>query len=209
MRGNKLVLSCVAGLVGLVSLASCTPEEPEDFGTVRIEVSPANGDLMILAGTTEVVATVEYGACLTDFYLNRQPTYTKDGPDGAPVFTDFEARLCSDYDDIPECEITDISQTLISSNDVYRLSVTYKITNNDPASIAYREFHVGPIPVEEFAGCGEGEGALVELATSGLLGKNAQGDTIWRISTLPAQNSARANQGAPLRVTVVAENDMP
>jgi hypothetical protein len=35
-----------------------------------------------------------------------------------------------------------------------------------------------------------------------LIGKNANGEQIWRISTLPAQNSAEAGQGAPLRVEV-------
>jgi hypothetical protein len=203
MRGKKFVMRFAAGLLGLFTLGSCTEEEPENFGTVRIEVVPLGGNLDILAGTTEVVATVHYESCLQEFYLTRNTTYTQDGPDGAAVFMDWKDRLCTEFDDTPPCEVTLIEQNLSDINQIYSLAVTYKITDNDPAQIAYREFNVGPIPLEEFASC-DGNGALVELRQSGLIGKNAQGDQIWRISTLPGQNSARANQGAALSVEVIA-----
>lgn len=206
MRATKFALSFAAGLLGVSMLSGCPEEEPENFGTIRIEISPLGGNLEILAGTTEVVATVNYESCLRDFYLQRNPTYQQDGVDGEPVFTDFETRLCTDYPDIPGCEITTIEQTLVEANDVYTLKVTYKITDNDPANLAYREFHVGPLPTEAFAGCGEGQSPLVELRQTGLLGRDSGGTQIWRISTLPAQNSAEAGQGAPLRVDVQASN---
>ncbi|WP_181197629.1 hypothetical protein [Enhygromyxa salina] len=189
-----------AGLISLATLASCAEEEPENFGTVRIELEPVNGAVEIFDGTVEVVATVNYEACLVDFYLSRQSTYKKDGPDGAPVFSDWESRLCSDFTDIPDCEVSSIEQTLLDVNDVYRLAVTYKI--NDSSTLPYRELHVGPIPVEEFAACSGGEGAIVGLAPNGVVGKNADGDQIWRISTVPPQTEARAGQGAPLRVEI-------
>lgn len=206
MRGHKIALTFAAGLLGLTTLAGCTPEEPENFGTVRIEISPLAGNTDILAGTTEIIATVNYESCLQDFYLTRNTTYTQDGVDGSPIFMDWQSRLCSEFDDIPACEVTEIRQSLIEANQVYSLTITYKITDNDPSKLAYRELHVGPLPYEAFANCGEGESPLVELRQPGLIGKNAAGDQIWRISTLPAQNSAQAGQGAPLRVEVQASN---
>jgi hypothetical protein len=201
MRGHKFVLTFAAGLLGL-TLTSCTEEEPENFGTVRIEIAPLNGDLGILAGTTEITATVNYENCLQEFYLERNTTYTQDGVEGATIFSEWKDRLCADYSDIPACEVTEIKQNLIEANAVYSLQVTYKITDNDPANLAYREIHVGPIPLEAFAGCGDGENPLVELRQTGLSGKDAQGLQLWRISTLPAQSSAQAGVGAPLRVEV-------
>jgi hypothetical protein len=202
MRGLKFVLTFAAGLLGLTTLTGCPEDEPENFATIRIEISPLGGNLDVLAGTTEISATLNYENCLQEFYLLRNTTYTQDGIDGAAVFTDWESRLCSEFKDIPSCEVTEIKQSLIEANSVYSLTVTYKITDNDPAKLAYRELHVGPIPIEAFAACGDGESPLVELRQPGLTGKNAAGEQIWRISTLPAQNSAQAGQGAPLRVEV-------
>jgi hypothetical protein len=206
MRGPKFLLTFAASLLGLTTLTGCPEPEPENFGTIQIEISPLSGNLDILAGTTEITATVNYENCLQEFYLERNTTYTQDGVEGSAVFADWQARLCADFEDIPACEVTEIKQNLIEANSVYSLSITYKITDNDPAKLAYRELHVGPIPVEAFAGCGDGENPLVELRQQGLTGYNAAGEQIWRISTLPAQNSAQVGQGAPLRVEVQAIN---
>lgn len=206
MRGLKFALTFAAGLLGLTTLTGCPEDEPENFGTIRIEISPLGGNVdEILAGTTEITVTVNYENCLQGFYLERNTTYTQDGVDGSAVFAEWKDRLCSsEFSDIPSCEVTEIKQNLLEANSVYSLTITYKITDNDPANLAYRELHVGPIPVEAFAGCGDGESPLVELRQPGLIGKNADGLQIWRISTLPAQNSAEAGQGAPLRVEVQA-----
>lgn len=191
--------------IGLTTLTGCPADEPEDFGTVRIEMAPLFGASEMYNGTTEIVATVHYETCLQDFYLNRQPTYQQNGPDGAPVFEDWATRLCTDeFGDIPDCEVTKIEQALLDVNQVYTLAVTFKI--KDPSTIAYRELHVGPLPVEDFAGCADKDRPRVELQQSGLIGKNAQGTQIWQISTLPGSNVAVANQGAPLRVETQATN---
>ncbi|PRQ05107.1 hypothetical protein [Enhygromyxa salina] len=202
MRRTKTALTFAAALLGLTTLGSCTEPEPENFATIRIEMSPTNGTTELFAGTTEITATVQYETCLQDFYLVRQPTFQKDGTDGAPVFADFEDRLCSDFMDIPDCEVTEIKQNLIDANQVYSLAVTFKI--NDPSTLPYRELHIGPLPVEAFAGCDSGQGPSVELRQSGLIGKNSAGTQIWRIGALPGTNIAVANQGAPLRVDLVA-----
>jgi hypothetical protein len=174
----------------------------DNHGSIRLEVAPINDDTTIFDGTTEVVATVQYQACLQDFYLNRQVTYQQEGPDGAPVFEAWASRLCSDFADISDCEVIEISQTLIDANAVYSLGVTMKI--NDASSLAYREIHVGPLPLPAFAECDSGQQPSVEVRQSGLIGKNAGGEQIWRISALPASNTAVANQGAPLRVEVIS-----
>lgn len=201
----KFVLPLVAGSFGLVLLGSCTPEEEPTHGTIRIEVSPLNGNLDILAGTTEVVATVNYRTCLQEFYLMRDPTYQQDGVEGSALFAEFQETMCT-FAGTADCEITEIRQSLVEANMVYTLTVTYKINDNDPANLAYREFHVGPLPFDDLAACGGAEGPLVELPQSGLFGRNSNGQQIWRISTIKPPNEAEAGQGAPLRVDVQATN---
>jgi hypothetical protein len=207
MRRTKTALTFAAALLGLTTLGSCTEDEPENFATIRIELSPTNGKDDMFDGTVEVTATLQYETCLQDFYLVRKPTYQKDGTDGAPVFADFKDRLCNDFTDIPDCEITEIKQNLIDASQVYNLVVTYKI--NDSTTLPYRELHVGPLPVEAFAGCEAGQGPSVELRQSGLIGKDAAGTQLWRIGALPQSNNAVANQGAPLRVDIISNTPTP
>jgi hypothetical protein len=203
MRRTKTAFTFAAALLGLTTLGSCTEEEPVNFATIRIELSPTGAESdTLFDGTVEVTATVQYETCLQDFYLKRQPTHQKDGTEGAAVFADFEERLCNDFTDIPDCEVTEIQQNLLDANQVYSLAVTYKI--NDASTLAYRELHIGPLPLEAFAGCEAGQGPSVELRQSGLFGKDANGTQLWRIGALPAANNAVANQGAPLRVDIVA-----
>ena len=206
MRGFKTALTLAAGLVAVLNLGSCTEEEPETMGTVRIEISPLAGDLSMFNGTTEIVATLQYETCLQDFYLATNPDYQIDGPTGAAVFTEWESRLCDtgEFDKIPDCEITGITQTLLDVNSVYNFAVTYKI--NDASTVAYREINVGPIPLESFVSCGDNQRPRVELQQSGLSGRDANGNQLWRISSLPGSNVAVAGQGAPLRVEVIASN---
>lgn len=202
MHGMKTAFAFATALLGLTTLTGCPADEPENFGTIRIEMAPLAGATEMFNGTTEVVATVHYETCLQEFYMNRNPTFQQDGPDGEAIFEEWKDRLCSDFDDVPDCEVTKIEQTLIPDSEVYTLKVTYKI--NDFSTLAYREVHVGPLPVKAFAGCEGKNGPTVELQQTGLLGRDAQGKNIWRISTLPGSNVAIANQGAPLRVELIA-----
>ncbi len=201
----RTALAFATALIGLTTLTSCTEEEPENFGTVRIEVAPLAGAVEMFNGTTQIVATVHYETCLQEFYLDRNPTFQIDGPDGAPVFEEWVERLCTEFGDVPECEVESIEQNLLEVNQVYTLSVTYKIT--DPSTIPYREVHVGPLPLEGFAGCGDNSSPRVELQVSGLIGKDSNGTQLWGISTLPGSNVAVPNQGAPLRVETIATNN--
>lgn len=207
MHGMKTALAFATALVGLTTLTGCAEEELEDFGTVRIEIAPVGGAPDIIPGTAEIVATVNYETCLQDFYIKRNPNQQQDGVEGAAVFEEWAERLCTDFDDIPDCEVTSIEQQLLEDNDVYSLRVTFKIL--DPSTIPLREVHVGPLPLESLAGCTGGDLPRVALPGSGLTGRDSNGTPIWRISSLPSPNSAVANQGAPLRVTVTKFNEDP
>ncbi|NVB40000.1 hypothetical protein G6O69_19300 [Pseudenhygromyxa sp. WMMC2535] len=197
MKVTKSALTTGAALLALTASSSCKEPEPDKFGTVRIELSPLGGEGdTVFAGTTEVIATVNYEDCLQDFYLIDRTDYQKDGPEGAPVFDQFAETLCTDYDEAPECEVDSIDQTLLEGTDVYNLKVTFTIT--DPSSLSYRELNIGPLPTEDLAGCSP----IVELNVNGLIGRDANGTQIWGISTLPGSSRATTNQGAPLRVTL-------
>lgn len=173
----------------------------DEHGTVRVEVVPLGGDVSIFDGTAEVVATVHYESCLQALYLGN-PELTLNGTEGAPIFEDWLDRLCADFEGTPVCSVPRVEQTLDPDNDVYSLQITYAIL--EFASLADSELHVGPLPTSDLAGCE----ARVELQQSGLIGRDINGVNIWRISTLPANNTAVTNQGAPLRVEVI-RNDAP
>ena len=169
----------------------------DNHGTVRIEVSPLAGDLTIFDGTAEVRAIVNYQSCLTDFYLGN-PGWQPEGVDGASVFAAFTDMLCG-FELSPDCSVNEIQQTLLEGTDVYTLSVSYAVA--DPASLAYAEISVGPLPALSLTVCTP----EVELRQNGLAGYDDQGTMIWRISTLGASNVAKTDQGAPLRVEVVRQ----
>ncbi|MCA9682563.1 MAG: hypothetical protein KC457_10240 [Myxococcales bacterium] len=195
----KSALTLGAVLLGLASASSCKDPEPENFGTVRIELAPLGGDLTIFDGTTQVVATVNYfDECLQNFYLSERTEYQQDGTEGAAVFDRFTEILCN-ADQTPACEIEAIEQTLLENTMVYNLKVTYTIT--DPGTLAYSELSVGPVPTEDFAGCKP----IVELRQNGLIGRSSDGVQIWRIASLPGSALAATNQGAPLRVDIVRQ----
>ena len=119
-----------------------------------------------------------------------------------PIFDAWVAKLCADFADSPVCSVVEIGQNLLPDNAVYSLRVSYAIA--DAASLSDSELHVGPLPTSELAGCD----ASVELQQNGLIGRDANGANIWRIATLPANNRATTDQGAPLRVEVI-RNDAP
>jgi hypothetical protein len=97
----------------------------------------------------------------------------QDGADGAPVFASWHDLLCG-FADTPACTVTAIQQTLIEANAVFTLTVSYAI--EDPSTIVYREFHVGPLPLATLAACGDGQMPTVEVLQTALIGRDANGD---------------------------------
>jgi hypothetical protein len=186
---------CVAGYCAPLDETETGDDETDGYGTVAIEVVPLDGDTSILAGTTEVVVTVNYLDCVQEFYIG-DDDLTQDGQDGMPVFEAFVDKLCSDYQGIVSCTVEEIRQNLIEANSVYSLTITYQI--QDSASIVGNVIRVGPLPTTALAGCP----AQIELRQPGVIGKNDVGDQLWRIVTLPASNTAETDQATALRVEV-------
>lgn len=184
----------------MASLTGCQEPEPDNFGTVKIELAAVNSADEVFGGTTQVVVTMLYGDCLRDFYLQHHPEYQQDGIEGAALFDEWAEKLCDPgLEKVIDCEVTSIDQTLIENTSVYQLKVTYQI--NDPSTLQLGYIHVGPFPTDEFASdCTERP--TVELRSNGVLGSDAQGVQIWSIKTLPGSSMAVANQGAPLRIDV-------
>jgi hypothetical protein len=184
----------------MATLTGCKEPEPEDFGAVKIELSPVNATENVFAGTTEIVVTMLYGECLTDFYLVQHPEYEQDGIEGAALFDEWKDKLCDPgLEKVIDCEVTDMAQVLIEDTSVYQLTIKYKV--KDPSSLNLGYIHVGPFPTTEFASDCE-QRPTVELRSNGVLGFDAAGVQIWNIKTLPGSSVAVANQGAPLRIDV-------
>jgi hypothetical protein len=199
MRPATTLLACFAALA-MATLTGCPEPETEDFGAIKIELKPINTVDDIFGGTTEIVVTMIYGECLTDFYLVQHPEYQQDGVEGGTLFDEWAGKLCDPgLEKVIDCDVTDIDQILIEDTNVYQLKVTYKV--NDLTSLQLGYIHVGPFPFEEFASECEGR-PLVELRSNGVIGRDAQGTQIWGIETLPGSTEAVAGQGAPLRVDV-------
>ncbi len=169
-------------------------------GGVKIE--PTAADPSVFDGTTEVVATVTYLDCLRAFYMDDHPELAQGQPEGDAVLAAWADELCDPArENNIACTVTGIEQSLIEAVEVYNLRVTFEIS--DPASLPGGWIYVGPIPTPEAAGCPD---PSVELLQSGLIGRSSGGATLWEISTLPADNTATADQAAPLLVTVVPPN---
>ena len=174
-----------------------TGEDSMDgHGTVRIVPMPLDGDASVFDGTTSVHATVHYGSCLQEFYFDN-PEFQQLGPEGAPVFDAWFYKLCADFESSPLCLLGEIEQWLIPASSIYNLQVSYAIAAG--TSLAGSEFHIGPLPTSELAGCE----ARVELLQTGLVGRDTDGTIIWRIATLPANNTAVTDQSAPLQVEIM------
>jgi hypothetical protein len=184
----------------MASLMGCAEPEPDNFGVVKIELSPTNPADNIFADTSEIVVTILYGDCLRDFYLQHHPEYQQDGIEGAALFDEWIPKLCDPgLEKVIDCEVTDIDQTLIEDTNVYQLKVTYQV--KDPSTLQLGYIHVGPFPTDEFAtDCTERP--TVELRSNGVLGRNDAKVQIWGIKALPGSSMAVANQGAPLRIDV-------
>jgi hypothetical protein len=172
-------------------------ETMDGYGTIRLEISPVGGDASIFDGTTSIRVTVNYESCLQDFYLSN-PEFLQDGPDGMPVFDAWLYKLCADFQGTPVCVVEEIKQSFILANDVYALTIAYQI--GEPENLADSELRVGPLPTSELAGCP----AQVEVRQAGMVGLDSNGIQIWRISTLPAMNTAETDQATPIRVEVEA-----
>lgn len=186
--------TAIAGLMSvlLASATGCKPEEVDpDHGFACVEVYPSisqDDPVATFAGTTEVRVTVSYLECLQDFYLNTHNEYAKDGVEGEMIFADYIATELCQRDDVPnalECEVIDITQDLGNS-----LNMTIKYRVSDAQAIQGRKILVGPLPLENLAGCKPDVKVVNASSVSGYDGGGAQ---IWDIETFSETQTGRAS----------------
>jgi hypothetical protein len=185
------------------TLSGCTDdEELLTHGFVQLEFrrgESQDGDPY--QGTAQVIATMEYEECLTEFY-DTNPGLRAEGPEGALVFGPREDggegwsdRLCEgdQVESQAECEIVSIKQNFETVNQV---TIVYQITG--PLE-GYRLLF-GPIPTEATAKCVSPTTPVVRIGQNGAVkGKDSSGADIWTTESF-TPGSAVTNQGAPIRI---------
>ena len=199
-RARFVLVPCLASV--LATSLSCKPEEdPETHGFVCVEIRPrikgAADPVALFAGTTAVKITVNYLECLQSFYDSTHTEYAKSGVEGEMVFNEWQERLCSEsISGRAECEVTDITQDVDSAE---TLIITYAVP--DPNAIQGRKFLVGPLPLEEFAGC---KPDVKIVGPSAVAGVDSNGAQIWSIEAFNEAVEARSSLtgGGCLKVDV-------
>lgn len=177
--------SAIAGLMSVLLALTATsckdppPDPDHGFACVEVYRSISQPDpVALFAGTTEVRVTVNYLECLQDFYVNTHNEYAKDGVEGEAIFAEYmESELCArdDVNNALPCEITDITQDLGNA-----VNMTIRYAVSDPNAIEARKILVGPLPLENLAGCKPD----VKIVTpSSVSGYDAGGKQIWDIET--------------------------
>jgi hypothetical protein len=192
MKSRAHLLTVPALITALSTALSCKPdEEPETHGFVCVEVRPgvsAQSDVAALfAGTKQVKITVNYLECLKDFYLNTHTEYAQVGVEGEAVFEEWRERLCSETVNARvECEVADYRQDLATS---LNLTVTYDIL--DSTALEGRKFLVGPLPLEEFAGCKPD--VKIAGSNAAVSGYDVNNALLWKIEAFNAITEGRAS----------------
>ena len=198
----------MVALVPLFSfLVGCADDpEPDNHGSIRVELSSSAGGSEMFAGTKRIALTVDYGVdCLEPFYEDQQPSWGQDGIDGAPVFEEWKSRLCDsdEFPTVPECEVILIEQYATSAGRL-KLRIDYEITKADNMNL--KDLRVGPLPVDSLAGCSP----VVEITALAIQGYDnkevQQGTRLW---TGVSQSHSRVstNEGMPVSVTVKSEEE--
>jgi hypothetical protein len=188
--------------VAVAVLATGCPAEEEELvnGIVKLELRRGSSeDSNPFGGTTEIVATFNYGECLLDYYENN-PNMRQDGVDGALVFGTEEQggegwtdRLCDiEVGADADCQRVVLEQQL-SQMVNKRLEITYTVTGE----LENRKLPAGPFPDAEEAACMGGTSPTVSLGL--VKGRNAAGEDVWETESFdPTQ--AVIDQGAPFKI---------
>lgn len=186
MQVRLRTLIGIAGLVATTTVSGCGEDEvADDHGYACLDIRRGeNTEASVYTGTVAIQVRVNYLQCLRDFYNDSNPEYRLDGVEGERVFTEWAPRLCSEpeIDRAMACEVDveSYTQTLIETEGTskHTLTITYNLT--DPSNIEGNRLLIGPLPLEELAGCGPD----VSFTSLGdVLGLNAEGETIWQMQT--------------------------
>ncbi|MEM6990987.1 MAG: hypothetical protein AAF721_10830 [Myxococcota bacterium] len=190
-----------------LSIVGCDEDPGIDFqhGSVKLEFRRGDGQAESpFIGTTVMQVTLNYEACLIDFY-KANPNWRAQGPDGDTVFGARDLGGEGWKDGLCElgnvgCEVIDFTQQL-DDNQGNFLSVLYSIS--DFNEVENRTLHFGPVPLPALAQCEAGSEATVRVATNGaargLDGVPPDGNVLWSIQKFdPAK--AVANQGGSISI---------
>jgi hypothetical protein len=188
--------------VAVAVLATGCPAEEEELrhGIVKLEFRRSvSEDANPFGGTTEIIASFNYGECLLDYYANN-PNMRQDGVDGALVFGTEEQggegwtdRLCEiEVGGDADCQGVVLVQQLEQMVNK-RLEITYTVTGE----LENRRLPAGPFPDREEAACMGGGSPIVSLGT--VKGRNADGEDVWNTESFdPTQ--AVIDQGAAFKI---------
>lgn len=181
---------------------SSTGEDIElTHGSITLELVRSEGAAdNPYTGTTRVVATLAYQACLSEFYA-AHPELAQGGEEGATIFGSglfggeaWMDRLCKGGGDTQaECTVQEIAQDLGAKT----LRVTYAITGE----LEDHTLRFGPLPTTTTAGCPD---PIVRVpAMSALSGEDADGRAIWATNNL-SDIDAITNQPAAVVIRAAA-----
>lgn len=198
-------------LLGL-SVVACDEDTGIDFqhGSVKLEFRRGDGVTESpFAGTSVMQVTLNYEACLIDFY-KANPNWQQNGPDGGSVFGTREDggegwrdELC-DRGNV-ECEVIEFDQQLDDSQGNF-LKVVYSIAGD----VENRTLHFGPVPLAPLANCeAGGTGATVRVASNGAVigldGVPPDGNRLWQIQKFDPSRAA-ADQGGSIGIDAEPSN---
>jgi len=190
------ILALSIGLAASV-LACSSDDDDERHGIVKLELQPAQpvSDAFPdpFAGTVQIVATMQYGDCLTEHYAD-DPEQRFDGEIGSALVDEWIDRLCSDAIDLEmpiDCTVERITQHL--DGGPAQLEVVYRVTGD----LAGRELAVGPLPNETEARCPGG--ALPEMHVGAVRGLDEAGVLLWQGESL-SPTDAVVDQGAAVTI---------
>lgn len=190
----------------LLGFSACTEEEPEDWGTIHLELQRENSAVDPFVGTSSILVQAVYGECITEFYTVSNTQYQIDGVEGAAIFEEWAGRICDsgEFPQVIDCEVAEpVLGTGFSQNFTqvpFELQLEYTVL--DSASLQGADIRVGPLPTERITdGCTP---TVSVNATNAVFGRDSNGNSLWQVGTTQNASSVATNQGAPARINVQA-----
>ncbi len=188
-------------LGALLGFSACTEDEPEDWGTIHLELQRENAQEDPFVGTASIVVQAVYGDCLTDFYTVSNTQYTLEGVEGAAIFEEWSERICdsSEFPQVIDCEIAGLeSFNQNFAQALPELQIEYTVL--DSTSLQGADIRVGPLPTERLTdGCTP---TVSVNAGNAVFGRDSNGSSLWEVGTTQNASSVATNQGAPARINV-------
>ncbi len=203
----------VLAMLALLPALACKEEEPENFGTVPLQMLRGQGqseDPFI--GTTRVDARVEYGECIKNFYLTDGTAYQITGVKGDKLFNqEWKDRLCDrgEFGDVADCEVLGFTQGIDENNpDTGQFFLTVSFQINDDA-LENQRLRVGPLPTEDVVeACGPAAVSVdINRVLRGFTFDGTNDVEVWSVQSISGStNLAETNQGGAVQLNVAASN---